>query len=74
MERTNGVLKDRWMCLDTAGGKLLYSPEKRVLHNIAMNEGLPPPEPAQADNMPEGPSHGPPQSTIMMKQQLLARL
>ena len=63
MERTTGVLKARWMCLDTAGGKLLYSLEKAcqiilascVLDNIAMNEGLPPPEPAQADNMPEVP-------------------
>ena len=28
VERTIGVLKARWMCLDTARGKLLYSPEK----------------------------------------------
>ena len=25
---TIGLLKARWMCLDIAGGKLLYSPEK----------------------------------------------
>ncbi|KAK0132138.1 putative nuclease HARBI1 [Merluccius polli] len=44
IERTIGILKGRWMCLDTAGGKLLYKPEKVcriimaccVLHNIAM--------------------------------------
>ena len=57
VERT--VLKARWMCLDTTGGKLLHSPEKAltccVLHNIAMNEGLSLPEPAQADNMSEDP-------------------
>ena len=50
MERTE--LKARWVCLDTVGGKLLYSPEKKpscVLHNIATNEGFPLPEPAQAD-------------------------
>ena len=28
IERTIGILKGRWMCLDTAGGKLLYKPEK----------------------------------------------
>ena len=28
IERTIGILKGRWMCLDTAGGKLLYKQEK----------------------------------------------
>lgn len=28
IERTIGLLKGRWMCLDTTGGKLLYTPEK----------------------------------------------
>uniref|UniRef100_A0AAV2JKC6 DDE Tnp4 domain-containing protein n=1 Tax=Knipowitschia caucasica TaxID=637954 RepID=A0AAV2JKC6_KNICA len=49
IERTIGILKGRWMCLDTAGGKLLYKPEKVcriimaycVLHNIAMKRGVP---------------------------------
>jgi len=76
VEHNIGVLKARWMCLDTVGGKLLYSPEKGcVLHNIAMNESFPLPEPAQVDNMPEYPPHGlPHQSAIMMRQQLIARL
>ena len=51
-------LRAKWVSPDTAGGgKLLYSPEKAcqiilaccVLQNIAMNEGLPLPEPAQVD-------------------------
>ena len=28
VERTIGRLKGRWLCLDTAGGKLVYKPEK----------------------------------------------
>lgn len=52
IERTNGILKGRWRCLDTSGGTLLYRPEKvckiilacSVLHNIAMEHGLPDPE------------------------------
>ena len=32
VERTIGVLKGRWMCLDMAEGKLLYKPDK-VLHS-----------------------------------------
>ena len=28
VERTIGLLKGRWLCLDIAGGKLLYKPEK----------------------------------------------
>uniref|UniRef100_A0A674MSP0 Putative nuclease HARBI1 n=1 Tax=Takifugu rubripes TaxID=31033 RepID=A0A674MSP0_TAKRU len=47
IERTIGILKGRWMCLDTAGGKLPYKPERVcriimaccVLHNIAMKRG-----------------------------------
>lgn len=49
VEYTIGILKAKWMCLDTAGGKLLYTPEKAcqiilvccILHNTAMNEGVP---------------------------------
>ncbi|KAJ8335832.1 hypothetical protein SKAU_G00391740 [Synaphobranchus kaupii] len=28
VERTIGLLKGRWRCLDASGGKLLYKPEK----------------------------------------------
>ncbi len=28
IQHTIGILKVRWMCLDPAGGKLLYKPEK----------------------------------------------
>lgn len=28
IERTSGLLKSCWMCLDAAGAKLLYTPEK----------------------------------------------
>ncbi|TWW56343.1 putative nuclease HARBI1, partial [Takifugu flavidus] len=49
IERTIGILKGRWMCLDTAGGKLPYKPERVcriimaccVLHNIAMKRCVP---------------------------------
>ncbi len=55
------------MCLDTAGGKLLFTPEKArqiilascVLHNIAVKEGVPFLDPAPAENIPEDPPHGP---------------
>uniref|UniRef100_A0A672JXS8 Putative nuclease HARBI1 n=1 Tax=Sinocyclocheilus grahami TaxID=75366 RepID=A0A672JXS8_SINGR len=44
VQRTIGLLKSHWMCLDAAGGMLLYRPDKIcqivlaccVLHNIAM--------------------------------------
>ena len=32
VERTIGRLKGRWLCLDTAGGKLLYKPQKVYPH------------------------------------------
>ncbi len=77
VKRTTDVLKARWMCLDTAGGKLLFTPEKAcqiifagcVLHNIAVKEGVPFPDPAPAENVPEDPPHA-----IMARQQLTARL
>ncbi len=83
VERTTDVLKARWMCLDTAGGKLLFTPEKArqiilagcVLHNIAVKECVPFPDPAPAENMPEDPPHGPQHlNAIMARQQLTARL
>ncbi|KAJ8364596.1 hypothetical protein SKAU_G00078220 [Synaphobranchus kaupii] len=30
VERTIGLLKGRWRCLDASGGKLLYKPEKET--------------------------------------------
>ncbi|KAF1381275.1 hypothetical protein PFLUV_G00152140 [Perca fluviatilis] len=67
IERTIGILKGRWMCLDTAGGKLLYKPEKvcRIImaccvsHNIAMKRGVPL-QPPHQDVRPDpllGPDH-----------------
>ncbi|CAL9696489.1 unnamed protein product [Knipowitschia caucasica] len=49
IEHTIGILKGCWMCLDTAGGKLLYKPEKGcriimaccILHNIDVKRGVP---------------------------------
>ncbi|KAJ8381024.1 hypothetical protein SKAU_G00018020 [Synaphobranchus kaupii] len=48
VERTIGLLKGRWRCLDASGEKLLYKPEKvtriilacGVLHNIALRHGI----------------------------------
>lgn len=48
VERTFGMLKSRFRCLDRTGGALLYSPEKVaqitvvccILHNIAKRHGL----------------------------------
>ena len=49
VERCIGLLKGRWMSIGSAGGTLLYSPEKTcniilacgVLHNIALANGVP---------------------------------
>ncbi len=49
MERCIGLLKGRWLCLGSAGGTLLYTPQKvcdiilacGVLHNIAQSNGVP---------------------------------
>jgi len=49
VERCIGLLKGRWLCLGSAGGTLLYTPQKvcdiilacGVLHNIAQSNGVP---------------------------------
>lgn len=49
VERSFGVLKSRFRCLDTSGGSLFYSPTKAcrvtvavaVLHNMCINNGVP---------------------------------
>lgn len=48
VERSIGMLKGRWRCLDASGGRLLYDPEKVcqiilaccVLHNLCLNNGI----------------------------------
>lgn len=49
VERSFGVLKSRFRCLDTSGGSLFYSPTKvcrvtvavAVLHNMCIKNGVP---------------------------------
>ena len=49
VERTFGLLKSRFRCLDKTGGALLYSPEKVCkitmmcckLHNLALRQNIP---------------------------------
>ncbi|XP_059384683.1 putative nuclease HARBI1 [Carassius carassius] len=49
VERTIGLFKGRWRCLDCTGGRLLYTPEKvcqivlacAVLHNVAQLKNMP---------------------------------
>lgn len=49
VERTIGLFKGRWRCLDCTGGRLLYTPEKvcqivlacAVLHNVAQLKNVP---------------------------------
>ncbi len=64
VECTIRVLKARWMCLDFAGGKLLYTPEKAclitmaccTLHNMAMRRSVPLPEQLPpVEEMPDDP-------------------
>ncbi|XP_062295779.1 putative nuclease HARBI1 [Scomber scombrus] len=83
VERTIGVLKARWRCLDTSGGKLLYTPEKScqiimaccVLHNIAMKEGVALPDPTLSEDMPDDIPEGlDRQDAIRIRQQLIAQL
>uniref|UniRef100_A0AAR2IZC1 DDE Tnp4 domain-containing protein n=1 Tax=Pygocentrus nattereri TaxID=42514 RepID=A0AAR2IZC1_PYGNA len=65
VERTIGLLKGRWRCLDASGGRLLYNPEKvcrivracAVLHNIAQQNGLPLIMTDQQANDPEPDPH-----------------
>ena len=48
VERSIGMLKGRWRCLDASGGRLLYDPKKVcqvilgccVLHNICVSRGI----------------------------------
>ncbi len=76
-------VRARWMCLNTAGGILLYTLEKIcqiifaccILHNIAVTEGVPFPDPTPAENMPEDPPHGPShQDAVITTQPLITRL
>ncbi|XP_046874255.1 putative nuclease HARBI1 [Hypomesus transpacificus] len=56
VERTIGLFKGRWRCLDRTGGMLLYRPEKvcqmiracAVLHNMAQLQNVPLPPGAEA--------------------------
>uniref|UniRef100_A0AAR2JGW4 Putative nuclease HARBI1 n=1 Tax=Pygocentrus nattereri TaxID=42514 RepID=A0AAR2JGW4_PYGNA len=65
VERTIGLLKGRWRCLDASGGRLLYNPEKvcrivracAVLHNMAQQNGLPLIMTDQQANDPEPDPH-----------------
>ncbi|KAJ1124880.1 hypothetical protein NDU88_003327 [Pleurodeles waltl] len=59
VDRTFGILKSRFCCLDITGGSLLYSPEMvcriiltcAILHNICVRRNIPPLEPEP--HMPE---------------------
>lgn len=83
IERTIGLLKSRWMCLDAAGGMLLYRPEKIchivlaccILHNIAMARGVPAPYGPHAQPEPVGDEmHAPAQAALQACLQLIQRL
>uniref|UniRef100_A0A8C9ZE55 Putative nuclease HARBI1 n=1 Tax=Sander lucioperca TaxID=283035 RepID=A0A8C9ZE55_SANLU len=71
VERCVGLLKGRWLCLESAGRTLLYTPEKAsniimacgVLHNIALENGVPfnevqPHDPMPRDLWPQQPPLG----------------
>lgn len=62
VERTIGLLKGRWRCLDATGGALCYRPEKvckivracAVLHNLAQLQNVPlPPQHLHPDPDPD---------------------
>ncbi len=63
VERTIGLLKGRWRCLDASGGRLLYDPGKVcqiilaccVLHNICLSYGVGLPEEEMRMDVPEDP-------------------
>ncbi|KAL7825854.1 hypothetical protein SRHO_G00335920 [Serrasalmus rhombeus] len=56
VERSIGLLKGRWRCLDASGGRLLYNP-CAVLHNMAQQNGLPLIMTDQQANDPEPDPH-----------------
>lgn len=66
VERTIGLLKGGWRCLDRSGGTVLYSPTKvcrivvacAVLHNIAQKNGIPVPSNVHTED--NEPDPGPP--------------
>ncbi|XP_056263474.1 putative nuclease HARBI1 [Pseudoliparis swirei] len=69
VERSIGLLKGRWRCLDATGGKLCYKPDKvcqivracAVLHNLALLKNVPlPPEAACTGHEPDPLPHAHP--------------
>ncbi|KAK0146570.1 Exocyst complex component 6 [Merluccius polli] len=59
VERSIGLFKSRWRCLDKSGGILLYAPEKvcaitrayAILHNMAQRHRIPAPASILPDDM-----------------------
>ena len=82
VERCIGLLKGRWMSIGSAGGTLLYSPEKTcniilacgVLHNIALANGVPFADLQPDDPMPRDPWPQAPHARALRRREDLIRL